>query len=153
MFDKLRNNDLVITNDKMGILNYLNENKKLLNLKIMSLKEFKDAYFGTYSEEAIYYLVNKYNYKYNVAKMYLDNFLFIDDLKHELIDNNLIISTPLFKDSIKRIVVINTFIDPYIQKEINKYENIKFDIENNNIKNLVYEFKNIDDEINFVCTS
>lgn len=152
MFDKLRNNDLVITNDKIGILNYLNENKKLLNLRIMSLKEFKDSYFGTYNEEAIYYLVNKYNYKYNVAKMYLDNFLFIDNLKQELIYNNLIINKPLFKESIKRIVVINTFIDPFIQKEIDKYENIKLDIEGNNIKNSVYEFKNIDDEINFVCT-
>lgn len=153
MFEKLRNNDLIITNDKRGILKYLNDNKKLLNLKIMTLKEFKDAYFGTYNEEAIYYLVNKYGYKYDIAKMYLDNFLFDEKLKNELENNDLIVKTPLFKTSIKRIVVINTFIDPFIQKEIDKYENIKLEILGNNIINPVYEFKTLEDEINFVCAS
>ena len=153
MFEKLRNNDLIITNDKRGILKSLNDNKKLLNLKIMTLKEFKDAYFGTYNEETIYYLVNKYGYKYDIAKMYLDNFLFDEKLKNELEANDLIIKTPLFKTSIKRIVVINTFIDPFIQKEIDKYENIKLEILGNNIINPVYEFKTLEDEINFVCAS
>lgn len=153
MFDKLKDNDLVITNDKKSILKYLNTNKKLLNLRIMTLNEFKNLYFGTYNEEAIYYLVKNYGYKYDVTKMYLNNFLFIDELKKELLENNLIIKTPLFKDSIKRIVVINTFVDPYIQKEIDKYENIKIDLKKGNVNNLVYEFKTIEDEINFVCTS
>lgn len=153
MFDELRNNDLVITNDKKSILKYLHDNKKILNLKLMSLKEFKNNYFGTYNEEAIYYLVNKYGYKYDVAKMYLDNFLFDEDLKKELEINNLIIRTPLFKDSIKRIVVINIFIDPFIQKEIDKYENIKLETIKKNIINSVYEFRTIEDEINFVCIS
>ena len=49
---------------------------KLVNVKIMTPKEFKDAYFGTYDERAMYYLVSKYGYKYDVAKAYLDNFLF-----------------------------------------------------------------------------
>lgn len=153
MFDELRNNDLVITNDKKSILKYLHDNKKILNLKIMSLTEFKDAYFGTYNEEAIYYLVSKYGYKYDIAKMHLDNFLFDEDLKKELEINNLIIRIPLFKNSIKRIVVINTFVDPFIQKEINKYENIKLETEKNVIINPVFEFRTIEDEISFICIS
>lgn len=152
MFEKLKNNDLVITNNKKNILNYLSKNKKLLNLKIMNLKEFKDAYFGYYNEEAIYYLANKYNYKYDVCKTYLENFLFDKKLKNELESRNLIIKTPLFKKSIKRIVV-DTYVDPYIQKEIEKYDNIKINYKKNTIKNDVYEFKTIEDEINFVCVS
>ena len=151
MLEMLRNDDLVITNNKINILKYLSDNKKILNLKIMTLKEFKDKYFGYYNEEAIYYLVNKYNYKYDVAKLYLDNYLFIDDLKKELIDNNLIIKEPLFKNSIKRIVNINNDIDPYIQKEIDKFDNIKINIENKNYIHPVYEFKTLEDEVNFVC--
>jgi len=153
MFEQLRNNDLIITNDKYSILKYLNDNKKLLNLRIMTLNEFKSKYFGTYDEKAIYYLVNKYNYKYNVAKLYLDNFLFNEDLKKELVDNNLIIEEPLFKESIKRIVIINTDIDKYIQDEIDKYDNVVINSLGGNFVHPVYEFDSIEDEVNFVCIS
>lgn len=153
MYRQLKNNDLVITNDKTSILNYLNENKIMLNLKIMNLNEFKNKYFGTYNEEAIYHLVNKYNYKYDVAKLYLDNFLFNESLKQELIENDLIIYEPLFKESIKRIVVINIEVDPYTQKEIDKYENIKLGLELGFNKPCVYEFENLEDEVNFVAIS
>jgi len=153
MFEQLRNNDLIITNDKYRILKYLNDNKKLLNLRIMTLNEFKSKYFGTYDEKAIYYLVNKYNYKYNVAKLYLDNFLFNEDLKKELVDNNLIIEEPLFKESIKRIVIINTDIDKYIQDEIDKYDNVVINSLGGNFVHPVYEFDSIEDEVNFVCIS
>jgi len=153
MYKELKNNDLVITNDKISILKYLSENKKILNLRIMSLKEFKDKYFGTYNEEAIYYLVNKYGYKYDVAKTYLDNFLFNEELKNELLEKELIINEPLFKDSIKRIVIINTFVDEYIKKEIDKYENISYRMDVGKYIHPVYEFENIEDEVNFVCIS
>jgi hypothetical protein len=150
MFELLKDNDLVITNNKKNILNYLNNNKKLLNIKIMSLQEFKDKYFGCYNEKAIYYLIKKYHYKYEIAKMYLNNFLFIPELKKELEENNLIYKEPLFKESLKRIV-IDTEIDPYIKKEIEKYEFIYLKKESNNYKPNVYEFENIEDEVNFVC--
>lgn len=153
MYNQLKNDDIVITDNKLSVLNYLSENKKILNLKIMTLKEFKDKYFGTYDEKAIYYLVDKYNYKYDVAKLFLDNFLFDDKLKKELIDNDLIIYEPLFKESIKRIVIINQSVDLYVQKEIEKYENIKLNYEDGVYKPSVYQFENIEDEINFVCIS
>lgn len=151
MFELLKDNDLVITNDKRSILNYLNKNKKILNIKIMSLQEFKNKYFGTYNERAIYYLIKKYNYKYEIAKMYLDNFLFIPDLKKELEQNKLIYMEPLFKESIDRIVIIDTEIDPYIKKEIEKYNHVYLKKENKIYKASAYEFENIEDEVNFVC--
>ena len=152
MYKQLKNNDLVITNNKMGILNYLNENKIFLNLRLMTLKEFKDKYFGYYDEEAIYYLVNKYGYKYDVAKMYLDNFLFNDSLKEELLENNLIIKEPLFIKSIKRIVV-DTEVDSYVQNEIDKYENINIKSSKGKYIHPVYEFETVEEEVNFVCVS
>lgn len=150
MFDILKNNDIVITNRKQAILNYLKESKKLLNLRIMSLNEFKASFFGTYNEEAIYYLTKKYNYKYNVAKNYLDNFLFNKKLFNELKENNLIIYEPLFKESIKRII-IDTDIDDYIKKELFSYEIIYLKGNIGNYKPIVYKAKLIEDEVNFVA--
>lgn len=124
MYESLKNNDIVLTNNKKEILNYLSKNNKILNVRIMTLNEFKDNYFGYYDEKAIYYLIKKYNYKYEIAKMYLDNFLFDIELRKELEKNNLIIHTPLFKEAIKRIVIDNINVDPYIMSEIEKYEYI-----------------------------
>ena len=150
MYDLLRDNDLVITNNKMKILKYLNDNKLIINIRIMNLEQFKKQYYGYYDEKAIYYMINKYNYKYGIAKMYLDNFLFIPELKKELLDNNLIIETPLFKESIKRIV-IDVDLDPYIEKELKKYETINIEHTKNDYIPFVYEFDDIEDEVNFVA--
>jgi len=152
MYKQLKNNDLVITNNKMGILNYLNENKIFLNLRLMTLNEFKNKYFGYYDEQAIYYLVNKYGYKYDVAKMYLDNFWFNGSLKDELLENKLIIKEPLFIKSIKRIVV-DAEVDLYVQNEIDKYENITIESNKGKYIHPVYEFETVEDEVNFVCVS
>lgn len=152
MYEALKNNDIVLTNNKKEILNYLSKNNKILNVRIMTLNEFKDNYFGYYDEKAIYYLIKKYNYKYEIAKMYLDNFLFDIELRKELEKNNLIIHTPLFKESIKRIVIDNINVDPYIMSEIEKYEYIFLTNIENNYKHPVYEFDTIDDEVNFVAT-
>jgi len=153
MLGKLKNDDIVITSDKKRVLKYLTDNKKILNLRIMSLNEFRDKYFGTYDERAIYYLIKKYNYKYDVAKLYLDNYLFIDDLKKELEDNDLIIKDNFFLSSIKRIVTININVDDYLKKEINKYENINLIDRDKNYVHPVYEFNTLEDEVDFVCQS
>lgn len=152
MLDILKNNDLVITNNKDIILKYLNDNKKLLNIKIMSLKEFKNNLFGTYDERAIYYLVNKYNYKYEVAKIYLDNINFIDELKSELEDKNLIIYNPLFMNSFKRLILIDEILDDYIKDKLDNIEIINVNTKINNYKHEVYKFNNILDEVTFVAT-
>ena len=151
MFDVLKNGDIVITDNKKQILEHLKKSKKFLNLKIMNLKEFKDRYFGYYDERAIYYLIKKYNYKYEIAKMYLDNFLFIDNLKKELAENNLIIEEPLFKRSIKRIVLVDLKIDPYIEKYLKEYPVLYLSADKKNYTPTIYEFENIESEINFVA--
>ena len=45
MLEQIKNNDLIITENKRLILDYMNNNKKLLNIKIMNLKQFIDNYF------------------------------------------------------------------------------------------------------------
>lgn len=151
MLENLENNDIVITKQKKQILKYLSDNKKILNLRIMTLKEFKDTYFGYINEQAIYYLIKKYNYRYEIAKMYLDNFLFLPDLKKELEENNLIIKEPLFKEAIKRIVVIDYDLDPYIKEEIEKYDHLYIKEQTGNYLPPVYEFDQLEEEVNYVA--
>lgn len=151
MIDKLKNNDLIITNNKKEILKTLNSNKMLISLRLMTLQEFKDKYFGTYKKQALYYLIKKYHYKYEVAKMYLDNFYYIKDLKQELEQNNLIEIEPLFKESIKRVVIDNIKIDSYILDELKKYDYIFLEEQQNKYDHKVYEFENIEEEINNVA--
>ena len=153
LIEILKNDDLIITDNKKEILKYLQDNKIMLNLKIMNLSEFKNNYFGTYDKKAIYYLIKKYKYKFDVAELYLNNYLFIPSLKKELEENNLIKHTPLFKNSFKRVINFNTNIDTYIESELKKYEYIKINFENESYIHPVYEFNNIEDEINFVAIS
>ena len=153
LVNKFKNNDLIITENKKELLKYLNDNKIMLNLRIMNLNEFKNLYFGTYDKKSIYYLIDKYNYKFDVAKLYLNNYLFLPSLKKELEENKLIINTPLFKESISRIINIGCNIDSYIEKELNKYEYLKLEIKDKTYRHPVYEFNDIESEINFVAIS
>ena len=120
--DNLMNNDLIITNNKKQILKELEKSKRLVNIKIMTCSEFLSSFFGTTDEKALYYLVKNHNYSYEVANMYLNNFMYIDDIYKELSENNLIKYEPLFKSSLKRIVVENIKLDPYVEK-INMCQN------------------------------
>lgn len=151
--DDLRNFDLIITDNKKELLSFLNDSKKLLNIKIISYQEFIDSYFGYINSEALYYLVKKYNYSYEVANMYLKNFLYIDSLYKELLDNNLIKFVPLFKKSFKRIVLNNIKLDPYVISKLSKYEIVELNKSDKKYNPKLFEYKTIEDEINGVCLS
>lgn len=124
------------------------ESKKLENVKYYTLDEFKKSYFGTYKEEAIYYLMKKNNYKYDVAKTYLDNYYFLDDLKTELEDKNLLVKENIKIDKIK---IVNCYkIDPFILNEIKKYDYEIVEENDELLSNKVYEFDTMEEEVNFV---
>lgn len=144
------NYDTVIcpNNIKLKILKKITDDKKIINIKFYTLNEFKNAYFGTYKKEAIYYLMKKYKYKYDVAITYLDNYYFNNELKKELEENNLIIKEEI---KLKKIIVIGyNKIDKYILDEIKKYDYEIIVEEPKKYKNKVYEFTDIEEEINFV---
>ena len=107
---------------KKEILKKLSKEKKLINIKIMNKKEFIQNYYGKSKKEALYFIMQKYNLNYEVAKNYLDNIFinsktikpYFDILKKE----NLIETNPYFKNNLKNIKVIGySDIDPYILKD------------------------------------
>ena len=141
----------------------LKENKELNNNKYYTLSEFiKNLYFD-YDYKAILYIIKKYNVKYDIAKEYLDNLIYVEDkkyniekldflvnLKKELIDNNLLIFNPYFKKNLDDIVIYDnlTKFDKYLLKDLDY--SVK-EIGNNNYKPTIYEFNDIEDEVTFVA--
>lgn len=147
--DNLENKDIILTNSKYEILNNLKN--KLLDVKIMNKKEFIDEYFGKVDERSIYYLV-KEGYTYEVAKMYLDNFLFDEELYNKLDSANLIIKNPLFKKSFNRLVLHNIILDNFYLNKID-CPIVNIDLNNNSYKPKLYKYKTIEDEINHTALS
>ena len=53
------------------------------DVKFYPKKEFFQEYFFTYNEDAIAYVVKKLNVKVSIAKMYLQNLLFLEDKEYQ----------------------------------------------------------------------
>ena len=82
--DDAQNETIIICEQetKKQILKQLTKEKKLLNIKLLTKKELINKLYFSYDYNAILYLIEKYNYKYEVATMYLDNLIYIDDKKY-----------------------------------------------------------------------
>ena len=84
MLDNISNRTLLIVpnNLKNYILETINKENKLINIKVMTIKEFSDAYFFSYTKETIHFLVNKYNISVENAILFLDNMKYVLNLKN-----------------------------------------------------------------------
>lgn len=162
---KYQDNTLIICPNatKMQILNETME-EELVDLKFMSREEFKNNYFFSYDERALAYLIHKYNYNLDVAKVYLKSLYVIDDaktynssklnflrdLKVELLRENLLITHPNFKEylSKKNLLVLNYYdLDKYEEEALQ----MKLTVPKATIKTKVVECQTIEEEVNYVC--
>lgn len=152
---------------KNKVLKYIDTLDKLVNIKIYSLDEIKKHIYFDYNDDAILYLMDKYNYRYEVSKTLIDNMYYIEDkdyssdklnelnkLKKELIDKSLLKKDPLFLSyaSSKDIIVYGyDFIDSFNRKMLSNFNNVAVIERKNNDKEFeVIECNTIFDEVNFV---
>ena len=156
---------IICPNDyKMSVLDSYSNNNNLHNIKFMDKKEYINNYYFTYDERTIQYLMDKYNYNLDVAKVYLKYLYVIDinkeyknnklnflkNIKKELIENNLLEENKAFKEYIKykTIKVLNYY-------DLDKYEEnaLKFKVEIPEVElNIdVVECETLEDEVNNVC--
>lgn len=148
--------------------------KKITNtffdIKFYTKNEFFNEYLFKYDERSLYYLIDKYKFKIDVAKMYLNNLKYIDSnkvynssklnflvkLKSELDENNLLIYNKEFTKEIKdyNIVVYNY---PYLENnELEILNKLNAKIINDNgdfLLDKIYVFDTLEEEINYVCKS
>ena len=137
-------------------------------VKLMTPTEFIKKLYFTYDESAILYIMKKYNIKYDIAKMYLENIYYVEDtlydiekldflvnLKKELISNSLLIYNKLFQEYVKNVDIILYDIRPnnYLLKALSnlKYKEVKRNY--NNYPHEIIKFRNINEEVEYVAYS
>ena len=166
MNELLKDNLLIIcpNEEKLKLLDELSKMDNLYDIKFMTKEEYKKNYFFDYNEKTLYYLLNKYKYNLDVAKVYLKNLYVIDenkvykneklnflkDLKLELKENNLLIENPNFKSYInKKNIVVKSYYD------LDKYEedmlNTKVEVPSSTLNSKVVECTTLEEEVNYVC--
>ena len=167
MFDIENNSVLLVSNkEKKKVLKSLND--KLLNVKIMSIEEFIKRYTFNYDDKTIYNLMKHYNIKYDVAKNYIKNIYYVDDIDYKnekinklveikkfLVDNNLLIYDKLFKKFIlgKTIYIYYDKLTMYQTRILEGLNIKKIERVYNNYEPIIHEFDNITDEVTFVAHS
>ena len=117
VMDFIKDNMLIIcpNNYKKKLLELFYEEKKLFNIKFMSLEEYKKNYLFDYDIKTIYYLVKKYSMKVDNAITLINNLYYIENkeykseklnylvnVKKELDNNNLLIYNKFFPNLIKK---------------------------------------------------
>ncbi|MBR4350836.1 MAG: PD-(D/E)XK nuclease family protein [Bacilli bacterium] len=164
----LTNYDLVITSNsnKKRILRKLNEEKKLVNVKFMSLDELLSSLSFSFDQKSIYHVMKQYDIKYDNAKVYLDNIRYVSDKLNndkmnklreikELVKDDLIIDDD-FKKYIKDKKVCIYGYDYITNYQKSVIEGINYKVVNNPVdsnSHNIYGFNKIDDEIVFVLSS
>ena len=151
---------------KNKILNEINKKNSLINVKIYSLDELKRIIYFDYDINAILYLMDNHNYSFDIAKYYINNLYYVDDitynnekldylvsLKRELIENKLLTFNILFVKSYKNtkfIVFGYDYIDSFNKKLLS---NFNYEIISNKSLsrvNDVYKFNTLEEEVIFV---
>lgn len=175
IIDIFKDGDIIVTElaYKNMILEKLNFSDYLLDVKFMTKKEFINKYCFSYDEKSVYYLMNKYNLKEDVARVYLDNLYYVSDrdyesnklsmlvnIKKDLIANNLLLFDDLFHDYIKNKRIIFYNYNYFSKFDLNMIEDVKksskvviVDKDYSKYVPKVYEFDTIFEEVNFVAIS
>ena len=135
----------------------------LMNQKIMSMNELVSKLLFSYDEHAIYYLMQQYHFRYEVAKVYLNNIIQLLEsnstlykkMINDLLEQKLLTADSLFKTSLanKKIVIYHYPISKWEQYLLNKNQ-CHYEIQPLEVvakKYDVYEFSSIEEEVNFVA--
>ena len=163
---------LIPNNIKDKVLDYIDKNNLLLNIKFLSFNDLKNGLIYSYDNKAIYYLMNEKNISYSLAKSYIDDTYYINqdsykedklkyllDIKNYLFNNDLLIKDDLFKDLLKSKKKLYVYGYDYINK-FNNYllslakEYIKveeLDKPSNEYEHVVHVAKTIEEEVLYVA--
>lgn len=169
----LKDNTLLIIPNHLKETILLSFCDELKNIKIMTDNEFIRSYYFDYDLETIYYLMNKYKLKYEVVLIYLKNLYYVEnknynndklnklvEIKKELDEHNLLKYKPLFLNKLKSMnIVFYNFYDLdkfYLNliDNLKKITSVEVINEENNCyyEHKIYEFKNAEEEVEFVAT-
>ncbi|MEE3342960.1 MAG: PD-(D/E)XK nuclease family protein [Bacilli bacterium] len=169
----IKDNTIIISNkNKIPSLIKKIRAKSFINLKFMTLDELRELFFFKYDEKTLYYLINKYNYNYDIALKLIKNLYYIKDKKYknEKLNNLVSLKKELLE---QKLLYQNQLINNYLGNNniiiydyilLNKYDSIfidelkkitKITIINKEreetANNTILEFNDIEDEVVFVA--
>lgn len=169
----LDNNSILIvpSNLKKKVLDYIDRNNLLINIKLMSFNDLKNGLLFNYTNETIFYVMRGYHVNYGVSKDYINNLyylenknytddklIFLTNLKDELDKNNLLIRDKLFINLIKSKKKLYIYGFDYITK----FNNYLLDMIKNitdveiipknymNYHHDVLEFTSMENEVSYI---
>lgn len=170
-FEVSKNAIMVVPNDiKIQVLKKFHTD--LNNVKIMTLAEWKSKFYFSYDEHAVYYLMKKYHYCYDIAVMYLERMYEVGndtfgikkiekiiELKKELIKEGLLTKPLNFKKYLKgKNIIFYEFnllgkTNEKIIKDVADITDVKIinSPKNEYHHECIYEFIKIEDEVRFVA--
>ena len=147
--------------------------KDLKNIKILTIEELRKKFYFDYTDKAVLFLMEKYNYQYDVAKMYLarlhevgesdfgsPKIKKIIDLKTELKNEGLLIFQEGFRQFIKDktlIIYDSSSLTKLDLKMIDELKKIcKIEYLNTKPKNYthqyIWEFGTIEEEVLYIAS-
>lgn len=171
IFEYLKDNSLIITKEenKEYLLNEINHHiKNKLSLKFMTKEEFLKHLFFDYNDETIIYLMNKYNFKYDIAKMYLNNLYYLSyieknidnqklkelkNIKQDLINNNKLHIDSLFQTYIqdKNIIIYDYPLDKELNFIASSYHATIVNQQYLSKTHHIHKFPTVNEEISYIC--
>lgn len=172
---ELPENSLVITKDnrKEELIETIRKSKKLLNVKVLGLSEFKKRYFFDYSKKTLFYVHKKHQVIVDIAKIYIENLYFIGEapitnekveflkrLKDDLEREGLLKEDKTFRDYVQKSHIVLyglDYIDKFYQKTFRKLQEVTEvtkigQNKSSSKKKELYKFSRKESEIAFIAS-
>ena len=145
--------ELIVTSNenKNNYLVKISSENGLSDTKIVTKKELIDNIFGYPKKEALRFLMKELSISINMAKIYLSNYLFLNDIKTLLENNKMIIHPSFLLKKYNRVVVDGVLLDEFIKKALDGKEIIYQEFTNKEIIDC-YEFNTVEEEVLFVAS-
>lgn len=162
--DDIKEETIVICDSevKENILNL----HRLVPIKMMTLKEFINNITFSYDEDAILEIIKLYGFKYEVAKMYLDNLCYVENKKYNnskldflcemkkmLDEKKLLKYNENFRKFIIKtpIILYDIRVDKYLEKILSGLNYQIIDREYNQYDHAIYSFSSMEEECEYVA--
>lgn len=163
---------LVPNNIKNKILKYIDDNKLLINIKLMTFRDLKVGLLYDYKSDAIYHVMKSESVSYETAKDFINNTYYLNEesykdnklnkilnIKNDLKVNELLIEDPLFINLLKSkskmyiygFTSINKLQD-YLLELVSKHiDVISLNPEFNSFKHEAIKLPTLEDEVIYVA--
>ena len=169
ILDYIKDDSIIIipNNIKEKVLLEIDSKDKFMNIKFMSLDEFKSEYYFNYDKEAILYIMDNYNLEVDISSIIMDllyyvdinnkyddeKLLFLNEIKKSLIEKNLIVFNSMFKDYIskKQIFVYGySKLNKFLSNMLDNVNAIKIDTPKYEKNSKVNVLNTLEDEVEYV---